>query len=97
MRSTIIVSAFAALALAAPRPQQIEFDQVDAAEDPVLVSAPSDVSFDIVDVLSVDAAKAQAAASVTDVASTVEKRDMLFKRDGDCKPEPAGTGPRVSK
>ena len=38
MRTTMLVSALAALALAAPRPQDIEFDQVDAAPDAVIAT-----------------------------------------------------------
>ncbi|KAL2073289.1 hypothetical protein VTL71DRAFT_10613 [Oculimacula yallundae] len=94
MRSTIILSAFAALALAAPRPQEIEFDLVDAAPDAEIVTPPTDVSVDNVASLPVAEVVKAAAASVTDVAQA-EKR-ALRKRDGDCSAEPAGTGPRVS-
>ncbi|KAH7356775.1 hypothetical protein BKA65DRAFT_579831 [Rhexocercosporidium sp. MPI-PUGE-AT-0058] len=97
MRSTIIISAFAALAVAAPRPQDIQFDLVDIAADPEIVTPPTDIAVDNVAVIPAAAAVQVADASVTDVAQArpKEKRD-LQKRDGDCTPEPAGTGPRVS-
>jgi hypothetical protein len=104
MRSAFIVSAFAALALAAPRPQDIEFDQVDAAADPIVVAVSAEVVEQTVSIQPLAAVTALAAASVTDVASTTEqKRDFLgvarslSKRgDGDCSAQPAGTGPTVS-
>ena len=43
MYSTLIISTFAALALAAPRPQLINLDAVDAAPDPVFVTPSYDV------------------------------------------------------
>lgn len=103
MRSSFIVAAFAAVALAAPRPQDIEFDQVDAAPDPIVVAAPDDGAEQTVSIQPLAAVTTLAAASVTDVASTTEKkRDFLgiarslSKRDGDCSALPAGTGPTVS-
>ena len=104
MRSAFIISAFAALALAAPRPQDIEFDQVDAAPNPIVVAAPVDVAEQTVSIQPLAAITTFADASVTDVASTTDqKRDFLgvarslSKRgDGDCSAQPAGTGPAVS-
>jgi len=102
MRYTLIVSAFAALALAAPRPQDIDFEQVDAAPEADPVSPPIDVSVDVVAVQPVAAATALAAASVTEVA-TAEKRDflevagLLEKRNAECAAETPGTGPQVSR
>lgn len=104
MRSAFIISAFAALALAAPRPQDIEFDQVDAAADPIIVAAPVDVADQTVSIQPLAAVTTLAAASVTDVASTLDqKRDFLDvarslrkRGDGDCSALPAGTGPTVS-
>ncbi|TVY78337.1 hypothetical protein LSUE1_G003964, partial [Lachnellula suecica] len=101
MRTTFIVSAFAALAIAAPRPQDIEFDQVDAAPDAEIVSPPTDVTTDYVAVQPVAEAVAIATAAIFETTTT-QKRDFLevvdsiAKRDGDCSAEPAGTGPQVS-
>lgn len=51
MRSACIISALVAIAAAAPAPspQLIDLDGVDAAPDPVLVSAPMDVASDPVE------------------------------------------------
>lgn len=100
MRSTFVVSAFAALALAAPRPQDIEFDLVDAAPDPVVSAAPFTGSSETVTLQPAAAVVTIADASVTDTATTNDKRDFLeviSKRgDGDCSAQPKGTGPTVS-
>jgi hypothetical protein len=99
MRSALIVSAFAALALAAPRPQDIEFDEYDAIpeSDPIVV--PTDVTADVVDILPKAAIVAAAQAAVTEVATT-SKRAFLdggdnLRREELCKVQPAGTGPAV--
>lgn len=82
-----MVSAFAALSLAAPRPQDIEWDQVDAAPD-VEVVADGVASPTL---QSPAAASTIAAAAVSSAAA--EKRDLhhLGKRDGNCAAQPAGT------
>jgi hypothetical protein len=100
MRSTIIVSAFAALALAAPRPQEIEFDQVEAIPDTTPIVVPVDVSVDTVDILPTAAVVAAAEAAVTEVATTQKRAfldggDDLSKRGQICSIQPAGTGPAV--
>lgn len=96
MRSAIIISALTALAVAAPRPQDIQFDLVDAAPDPEIVTPPTDVASETVAIVPVAAAITVADASVTDAAQAKKKRSGLEKRDGDCKAQPAGTGPQVS-
>lgn len=96
MRSTLLVSAFAGLALAAPRPQDIDFTLVDAAPDAVIDSAPFNVTSETVAIVPVAAAVAIASDSVTDVAEVNKKRDTVAKRDGNCAVQPAGTGPQVS-
>ena len=104
MRSTLIVSAFAALALAAPRPQDIDFTGVDSTPDPDVYSAPTNVTSEEVAIQPASAALAIASAAVTDVATTSdpvqEKRDLtdgLSARGGDCAALPAGSGPAVNK
>lgn len=100
MRSALIISAFAALALAAPRPQDIEFDLVDSAPDPVVVTPPVEGSSATVSIQPSAAVSKLADAAVTDTATTNDKRDMmaaLGKRgDGDCSVQPKGAGPTVS-
>lgn len=74
MRSACVISALVAIAAAAPAPtpQLIDITIVDAAPDPVMVSAPFVVTTD----------------------KALEKRDaFMLKRDGDCAPQPAGSGP----
>ncbi|KAK0116915.1 hypothetical protein ONS96_012761 [Cadophora gregata f. sp. sojae] len=96
MRSTAFVSARAALAIAAPRPQDIQFDLVDSASDPEIVTPPTDIVVDIVADLPEAFAVQVANATVTDVAQAKPKvRRRLQQRDGDCSPEPAGTGTHV--
>ncbi|KUJ11847.1 uncharacterized protein LY89DRAFT_653320 [Mollisia scopiformis] len=104
MRSTYIISAFAGLALAAPHPQDIEFDQVDAAPDPTIVTPPVLGASATVSIQPTAAVATVADASVTEVASTNstetnDKRDFLDflgKRDGNCAVQPKGTGPTVN-
>jgi hypothetical protein len=109
MRSAaILVSALAALTLAAPRPQDIEWDQVDSAPDADPVTPPVDVASDTVVIQPVSDAKSLGSDAVTDVASTkreiqqvkkdfLKEKSWLGKRDGTCAAEPAGTGPQVSR
>ncbi len=95
MHPALIISALAALALAAPTPQDIEFDQVDAAPDPIVYTPPSDGGIESVSVLPDTAVIAIADKAVTSEPTT-EKRGLLGKRDGDCSATPAGTGPAVT-
>ncbi|KAL9021168.1 MAG: hypothetical protein Q9185_001569 [Variospora sp. 1 TL-2023] len=74
MRSACVISALVAIAAAAPAPtpQLIDIATVDAAPEPVMVSAPFGVTTD----------------------KALEKREaFMLKRDGDCAPQPAGSGP----
>lgn len=74
MRSACVLSALVAIVAAAPAPspQLIDLAGVDAAPDPVFVSAPFDVVSD----------------------TPHKKRELtLVKRDGNCAPQPAGSGP----
>jgi hypothetical protein len=103
MRSAIVVSAFAALALAAPRPQEINYELVDAAPDapiyegteiPVKQNIPSQSDSSVIKL---------ALGSVTETV-TPEKRDLLDVIDSiskraehDCSPLPAGTGPTINE
>ena len=87
MRSILMVSAFAALSLAAPRPQDIEWDQVDAAPD-VEVVADGVAS----PTLQSPAAASTIAAAAVSASPSTKKRDLtLQKRDGNCAVQPAGT------
>ena len=81
MRSAILVAALAGITVAIPTPQDINYPGVEAAADPVLVSAPLDVQS--------STAKAVAAAPVEPITPDASK----VKRDSDCAPQPAGSGP----
>lgn len=110
MRSALILSALAALALAAPRPQDIDFAQVDAAPGVDPVTPPTDGSTDTVPIQPPSDAAAIGADTVTETTSKrdfinvidlvkgelFEPRSKLARRDGDCSALPAGTGPQVS-
>lgn len=95
MRFTLIASGLVALALAAPRPQEIGFDLVDAAPDAQIDTAPSDVTSESVPIQPVAVAISVGDNSITDTAQA-KKKHKRVDRDGDCDPQPAGTGPRVS-
>lgn len=96
MRSTCLVAALAGLAYAAPRPspQFINFDEFDAAEVPAATGpAPEAVSEPVT--YSEPAAKADAAAEVTQALSTPSKRSLAARGVNDpCSPQPDGYGPK---
>ncbi|MCJ1233870.1 hypothetical protein MMC14_001828 [Varicellaria rhodocarpa] len=79
MRTTLVISALAGLALAAPspRPQMIDLAGVDAAPDPTFYTPPYDVVSDFAGVSS----------------NTTKRSAEVIKRDGNCAKQPAGSGP----
>lgn len=93
MRSTIIVSALAALAVANPVPQAIDLAAVDALPEASVSGAPDNVAYQSVDVKPSAAATSAGAAKVTDTAvpsGSPAKRNIV-KRS--CEVQPAGAGP----
>jgi hypothetical protein len=100
MRSAVIISALAALAAAAPRPQDIDFTQVDAAGAAEVESAPAAATA-ASQVVAVPSQTGLAASVVS--ATPLAQRDFddlisaLSKRDGNCAAQPAGTGPTINK
>lgn len=96
MRSTCLVAALAGLAYAAPKPspQFINFEEFDAAEAPAATGpAPEAVSEPVT--YSEPAAKAEAAAEVTQELSTPGKRSLAARGVNDpCSPQPDGYGPK---
>ena len=87
MRTALIVAALASVAYSAPRPQEIKLDEIatDFAP-PELVEAPVNVESDIPASATPD--------PITPLQSvSAKKRDLVAKRDGDCSPYPAGSGP----
>lgn len=94
MRYTLVLSALAAVTLAAPRPQEIDFSVMDAAPDATVVTPPVTGTSESV---PVQLATAAAAVGTGAVDTTETKRStFLGKRDADCAAQPAGTGPKVS-
>ncbi|KAL9116056.1 MAG: hypothetical protein Q9227_000424 [Pyrenula ochraceoflavens] len=95
MRTTVLL-ALAGLAAAAPAPspQGLDFQEIDAAGSPTIVTPPVDVTKDVVN-YDVKAAEASATAAVSaDPASPVTKRG-LQGRDA-CQAQPAGSAPTTS-
>jgi len=94
MKSFLIIGALAALASA--RPQEIQWDVVDAAADPPTVLVPIGAEPDIVTYNPDAAASAAAALIVADplpqVTSPLDDI-ILEKRDNPCSPQPTGAGP----
>ena len=86
MHTTLYLAALAGVAYSAP--QMINLDEIAKEPAPVLVQAPVNVVSDIP-----PDATAEAIIPLASVAAT--KRDLLNlgKRDGDCSPYPAGSGP----
>lgn len=84
MRYSLVLSALAGLAVAAP--QKIDVDGVDAAPDPVFTAAPFDV-------VAEQPAPAPT-SSIEPIKTSVAKRSArVQKRDGNCAKQPAGSGP----
>lgn len=83
------VAAMVALGLPFAASQLIDLDAVAAAPDPVLVTPPIDVSQNI----PADVPAAPIVPLTTDVPSRIKRSHSLFERDGDCSPQPAGSGP----
>ena len=82
----ILPVALGSLAISWATPQLINLNEVDAAPDPVLVTPPLDVQQNV--------PTSVAPASITPITTLAAKRDLgLEKRDGDCSPQPSGSGP----
>lgn len=86
MRTALCIVALAGVAYSAP--QLINLDEIAADfAPPVLVKAP-------VNVVSNIPAPSMPAAIVPLQSASAKKRDLeVKKRDGDCSPYPAGSGP----
>ena len=90
MHQIAALAALVGIAVSAPAPQLINLAAIDAAPDPVLVTAPLDVSENIPSPV--------ATAPLTPITTPGTKRDLLDvqKRDGTCATQPAGDGPTTS-
>lgn len=100
MRSFFTLPVLAAVAAAAPRPQDIDFDLIEQAADPVLITPAVDVATQVATVAAVTEQAAAASAAVSAVpainnASFVNERDIVT-RDSACAKQKAGKGPVAS-
>ena len=80
----ILLSGLAGLAVAAPRPQAIDLDAVNAAPDPVLVAAPLDTPKNT---------PAPVPTKPIDPITSLDPGAAKMKRDGSCAALAAGAGP----
>ena len=87
MHTAVVLAALASVAHAAPRPQLINLDEIALDfSPPELVKAPINVESDIPAPSATDA--------ITPLQSvSAKERGLVEKRDGDCSPYPAGSGP----
>ena len=89
MRSALIACSLIALAAAAPKPQEIDFDVIDNAPPPTVTGPPVDASAQTI-TAGISAASASAAAATTAVANVLQRQ--LGVNDP-CGPQPTGSGP----
>jgi hypothetical protein len=100
MRSFFTLPVLAAVVAAAPRPQDINFDQVEQAADPVIITPAVDVATQVATVAAVTEQAAAASAAVsaepaTNSALTIVERDTV-ERASTCTKQKAGKGPVAS-
>ena len=87
MYTALVLAALVSVAYTAPQPQLMDLNAIAQDYDPPeLVSAPINVEMDI------------PASSTSDAINPLQsvptkKRDIVTKRDGDCSPYRAGSGP----
>ncbi|KAI5247455.1 hypothetical protein E4T43_02060 [Aureobasidium subglaciale] len=104
MRGVVAFAGLASLfAIPSSLAQDIDFDGIDAAPDPVVVTPAVAVASQTVSVAPVAQQASAAAASVTialdngassleSTPAPVEKRSIPYKRDGTCAAQPSGSG-----
>ncbi|KAL1301534.1 hypothetical protein AAFC00_005775 [Neodothiora populina] len=96
MRNFALIPAFIGLALAAPRPQDIALDEIEALPTVAVVTPALVVASQSASVLPLESQLAAASSAiVADPAigtPAAEKRN-LAERDGTCAPYPKGAGP----
>lgn len=89
MRTAFLTSALVGLAAAAPRPQDINIDDVLGAPNVTTGPSPTEVDQPI----SYDAQAAAASASAAVVAD-LSSSTKVKRTPGDCAPQPDGYGPK---
>ncbi|TIA09240.1 hypothetical protein D6C81_08785 [Aureobasidium pullulans] len=98
MRAFFTLPVLAAVVAAAPRPQDIDLDQVEQAADPVLITPPVDVVSQVVNVAAVTEQAAAASAAVyadpaVNDGSSSKKRGVVARDESPCAKQPKGSGP----
>ncbi|KAL8960618.1 MAG: hypothetical protein Q9193_002712 [Seirophora villosa] len=94
MRSACLMACLAGFAYAAPAPQNINFDEIESSNAPVLTGPPVEAVSQPVSYNEVDA-KASAAAAVTEELASPSKRGLTKRGVNDpCSPQPDGYGPK---
>ncbi|MCJ1361170.1 hypothetical protein MMC16_000268 [Acarospora aff. strigata] len=93
MRTILLVSALAGLAFTAPRPQELNFEEIDTAPVPSAVGPSIGAVEEPVTYNAAAEASEAAAAIATDPATPV-KRSLGF--NDDCGPQPDGYGPKTT-
>jgi len=84
---TVAALAFVSLPFAAS--QLIDLDAITTAPDPVLMTPPVDVTKNI----PADVPAPPIVPLTSDVPSKIKRSSPLFERDGNCAPQPKGSGP----
>lgn len=100
MRSFFTLPVLAAVVAAAPRPQDIDFDQVEQAPDPVIITPAVDVATQVATVAAVTEQAVAASAAISaepavNSDSSVNARDIVG-RDSACAKQKPGSGPVAS-
>ena len=101
MHKSILISALAGLAFAAPRPQEIALDDIENLPIPAFITPAVAVASQVASVLPLASQIAAASSAVSiDPPSasstvTITKRD-LERRDATCQVQPKGAGPVAS-
>lgn len=85
----IALAALAAVSLPFAASQLMDLDAIAAAPDPVIVTPPVAVTQNI----PADVPAPPIVPLTTDVPSKIKRSRALFERDGDCSPQPQGSGP----
>ncbi|THY53622.1 hypothetical protein D6C99_03762 [Aureobasidium pullulans] len=98
MRAFFTLPVLAAVVAAAPRPQDIDLDQVEQAANPVLITPPVDVVSQVVNVAAVTEQAAAASAAVyadpaVNDGSSSKKRGVVARDESPCAKQPKGSGP----
>ena len=88
MYKSFIFATLSALISALPSPQLIDLVAIGKYPDSVRVTAPIDITTDVVAPVPASPIK-----PLTSIISSSKRHLAVEKRDGDCSPYPTGSGP----